>query len=600
MQHIIKPPANSSRNWMLATVVLVVAILYFAKDIIIPFALSVLLSFLLSPIVGQLQRHGIRRTPAVLVAAFLSFVLIGGLVFTVSSQMLNLARNLPRYENNLKSKIQSLRGPAGMGLEKTAETIKNLSEELSKEETGEPASPKIAQVEIVEPAPTALQFLRDYLGPISKPLGMATIVILFVIFILLKREDLRDRLIRLIGTERLNVTTQALDDAAGRVSRYLLMQTVINGAQGVLVGTGLYFIGVPNAILWGALSAVLRFIPFVGPWIAAAMPIALSLAVFDNWTYPALTVLLFVVLELISNNILEPWLYGASTGLSSIALIIAAVFWTWLWGSVGLLLSTPITVCLVVMGKYIPQLEFLYILLGDQPVLETKSRFYQRLLAMNTDDADDLIEENLREKPLVEVCDTVIVPALKLAEQDRHRGELEEEKREYIVVHMRDLIDDICERNKVGKVSGQPDSAGSSGVSVLCLPAHDDADEIIAALFAGLLRAEGTDAQSVPVKALAGEMMEMVGERKADVVCISALPPSAVTQARYLCKRLRVRFPNLPVLVGLWNAEGDVEKAKERLRTVGADKVVTTLSEGIEQIRQIVQPLRMGVGKEED
>lgn len=594
-----EPSAASSRKLAtLATIVLIVAILYFTKEIIVPFALAALLGFLLSPIVRQIQRSGLGRIPAVLITTLISFALIGLLIFTVSSQLLNLARTLPQYENNLRAKIESLRGSGDMGLEETSETIEELSEELSKEEPGKPASPKINQVEIVEPQATALQVLRGFLGPFVKPLGIAVVVVLFVVFMLLNREDLRDRLIRLIGPEQINVTTQAMDDAAGRVSRYLLMQTIINGTQGLLIGVGLYFIGLPNAVLWGTLAAVLRFIPYVGTWLAAGMPIAISLAVFDNWTYPLLTIGLFVVLELISNNIIEPWLYGTRTGISSVALIAAAIFWTWIWGSIGLLLSTPLTVCLVVMGKYIPQLEFLNILLGDQPVLEPKSRFYHRLLARDSEEADDLIEDCLKEKPLVEVCDTIIVPALGLAEGDRHRGELDEDREKYIVNHIKELIDDIFQKDKEKKADEQRDHTESFDVSILCLPAHDDADEVAAMLFARLLQMEGVKAQFVSVTALTGEMVNLVEQNKADVVCISALPPSAVTKARYLSKRLRARFPNLPMLVGLWNAQGDLEKVKERLATAGADKVVTTFAQGMEQIRQIIRPILQGVNKQ--
>ncbi|HSE84006.1 MAG TPA: AI-2E family transporter [Thermodesulfobacteriota bacterium] len=589
---------SSNKSGILVTIVLVVAILYFAKEILIPLALSVLLSFLLSPIVRQLQRLGLSRIPAVLITTFLSFAIIGVLVFTVSSQVLNLARNLPKYESNIEAKIHSLRGSGSIDLKETSETVKKLTEELSKSEIGESASPNIPKVEIVEPPPSAVQVLRDFAGPLFKPLGVAAVVILFVIFMLLKREDLRDRVIRLIGTERLNVTTQAMDDAASRVSRYLLMQSIINGTQGLLVGTGLYFIGLPNAALWGVLSAVLRFIPYIGPWLGAGMPIILSLAVFDNWTYPLLTVLLFVVLELITNNILEPWLYGAHTGISSFALIIAAVFWTWLWGSIGLLLSTPLTVCLVVMGKYISQLEFISILLSDEPVLEPESRFYQRLLAMDSQEADNLIDDYLKERPLIEVCDTIIVPALGLAEQDRHLGRLDEDRRRYIVDHIKELIDDLFEEGKWGSTSEQPDSTKSHDVSILCLPAYDEADEVTAMLFAELLQMKGLKAEFVSVKALKGEMMDLVKERRADLVCISALPPSTVRQARYLCKRLRSRFPDLPILVGLWNAQGDLKKVKERLKVAGTDKVVTTFAQGIEQVRQIIQPLLYGVRKE--
>lgn len=587
---------SGSRNYMFLTIVVVVAVLYFAKEVILPFGLALLLTFLLAPLIQGLQRLRLSRVPAVLIATFLSFSLIGIIGWTASTQLLNLAKNLPQYELNLRAKIQSLRGPVGTGLQKTSETYEKLSEELSKTQPGASGSPKVTQVEIVQPPPNAIQILRGFIGPLLRPLGIAVIVIIFVIFMLLKQEDLRDRLIRVIGPEQINVTTQALDDAASRVSRFLLMQSIINGSQGILVAVGLHLIGLPNAILWGALTAILRFIPYIGPWMAAAMPIALSLAVFDNWTFPAMTILLFVVLELISNNVLEPWLYGTHTGLSPIALIVAAVFWTWLWGSIGLLLSTPLTVCLVVMGKYIPQLEFLSILLGDEPGLEAHAGFYQRLLAMDIEEASNLIEKHLKESNLLEVSDRILIPALGLAEQDRHRGELSEEKERYILENLKELILDIFQKPEDMIQQASPDKL--IPISIVCLPARDEADEVVAILFSKFLQAEGMPAFCVSVEALAGEMMDHIEQHRPTLVCISALPPSAVTPARYLCKRLRARFPKIPILVGLWNAQGEIQHSSEKLETAGATKIVISLSEALQQTHQIVQPILQGVRTE--
>src|SRR5690606_12816327 len=272
-------------------------------------------------------------------------------------------------------------------------TVQELSEELQKAASGKPEGETVRKVEVIEAPPSAMEVLRGMLGPVVKPIGTGAVVVVFVIFMLLQREDLRDRLIALVGVQDLHTTTRAMDDAAARVSRFLLMQLLINGMQGVAVAVGLWLIGVPNAMLWGALTTVLRFIPYLGPWLAAMMPIALSCAVFEGWSEPLMTVGLFVVLELVSNNFLEPWLYGTRTGVSQLALLVAAVFWTWMWGAAGLFLSTPMTVCLVVMGKYIPQLQFLSIMLSDEPVLKAPQRFYQRLLARDPEEAETLLDE---------------------------------------------------------------------------------------------------------------------------------------------------------------------------------------------------------------
>ena len=305
-------------------------------------------------------------------------------------------------------------------------------------------------------------------GTLLEVLGTIGIVIVLVVFFLIRREDLRDRFIHLVGKGHVTVTTQMLEDAGARVSRYLSMLFLINVTFGISVGIGLYLIGVPNAILWGILAAALRFIPYIGPWIAAAMPIGLSMAISTGWVAPILTVGLFVVLELFSNNVLEPWLYGKNTGVSAVAVLVAAVFWMWLWGPVGLLLATPLTVCLLVVGKHVPQLSFLDILLGNEPVFEPKKRIYQRLLAGDQEEAAELLEDYLEHKPLAEVYDTVLIPALALAETHWHRGELNEGKHKFIMESLKEMIQDRVERQQEMQAQEDtedtPEADGDSGL----------------------------------------------------------------------------------------------------------------------------------------
>lgn len=575
----------------LLTVVLIGGVLYFAQDVLIPFALAILLSFLLAPLVDLLERWRLHRIPAVIITAIISFSAIGGLGFVVTDEAVDLAESLPDYKSNLLDRIQSLEGPASGSLNRTLDAAAELTDELKKGSPGKPDSADIAKVQIVD-SPSAFQVARGMAGPLIKPLGTLAVVILFVIFMLLKSEDMRDRLIRLLGTGDLNLTTRALNDAASRVSRYLLMQALINGGHGLVVAIGLYFIGVPNAALWGMLSALLRFIPYVGPWIAAVFPIALSFAVFDNWTLPLITIGLFVTLELISNNVVEPWLYGTHTGISAIALIVAAVFWTWLWGVAGLFLSTPMTVCLMVLGKYIPQLEFLSVLLGDKPVLEPHERFYQRLLAKDPDEAAELIEEFLKEKSPIEVCDSVILPAMRLAEEDHDSGKLWEDRRRYLHDQILELADEI-----VPPRDPPSEPTSLSAISVLCLPARDIADETAAVLFAKLLSQHGLNARAASIAALSGEKLDLVTEHRADVVCVSAMPPAAMTHARYLVKRLKTRFAQTPIIVGLWNAHDDAERARLRLQSAGADKVVTSYADGLTEVKAVAAPILEGVEK---
>jgi predicted PurR-regulated permease PerM len=436
----------------------VIAGLYFARAVLVPFALAVLLSFVLAPAVVSLRRIRIGRVPAVIIAVTLAFTVIFGVGAIVASQLTSLARNLPDYQRNIEAKIHSMKGvtPGGGVFERAQTMLKDLGKELQQATDqpegapgavaqARPENSKPLPVEIRQPDPAPLQVIQNVLGPLLDPLATTGIVIVFVIFILLQREDLRDRLIRLAGPRDLHRTTEAIDDAARRVSRYLLMQTIVNATYALPIGLGLWAIGVPNAALWGLLAMLLRFIPYLGPFIAAAFPLALAVAVDPGWHMLLWTGGLFIVVELISNNVVEPLLYGQSTGLSSMAIILSATFWTWLWGPVGLLLSTPLTVCLVVLGKHVPQLQFLDVLLGNKAVLAPEESFYQRLLAGDPDEATEQAEERLRGKRLAAFYDEVAIPALALAQADADRGALGEERRRFVMEGLGEVVDNLSD-----------------------------------------------------------------------------------------------------------------------------------------------------------
>jgi hypothetical protein len=474
---------------------------------------------------------------------------------------------------------------------------------------------------------------------------------------------MRDRMLRLMGSGRINVTTTALDDAATRISRYLTAQAIVNGTYGVAIAIGLWLIGrfvgdkpFPSFVLWGLLCAVLRFIPYIGPWVAAAFPIALSLAVYDPITPFLVTVGMFVFIELLSNNLMEPWLYGTSTGMSTVAILVSAVFWTWLWGPVGLLLATPLTVILVVVGKYVPQLRFLDILLGDEPVLDPHVRVYQRLLAGDQEEATELTAEFLKDQSLEQVYDGVLIPALALAEQDRHHGRLDEGRQTFIRQAMRELVDELGDqyrahvsREELDEIrraaadteaaarqdlnapaaSGDGGGNGSTGgvsagsaataagdvgtrgyvpiprtvpkqcrVNVVCLPANDEADEVVGLMLSQLLDLRGYCAFPVSVTKLASEMVETVEAHGAHAVVVSALPPAAVTHSRYLCKRLHGRYPDIKMVIGLWTAKGDLTKARDRITCDGSVHLVTSLADAVTQVGQLAQPVILAAGQE--
>jgi hypothetical protein len=369
------------------------------------------------------------------------------------------------------------------------------------------------------------------------------------------------------------------------------MQLVVNVSYGIPVAIGLYFIGVPNAVLWGACAAVLRFIPYIGPWIAASIPVALSLAVSPSWTMPLLTIGLFVLLELLSNNVMEPWLYGTSTGVTPIALIIAAVFWTWLWGPVGLILSTPLTVCLVVMGRRVPSLSFLSVLLSDEEALTPAEDFYHRLLTIDEQDELEFVEAYLKANSLTALYDSVFVPVIIATETDHRLELLDDEQRSFIEQSLRDIIEDLGTVPQVGlKIDANiaaaqdtPSRSPAPQFRVYCLPARADRDELAGAMLTQLLQQQGFAAQNAPGKLAAGELLDLVEESNVNAACISVVAPSTVIHARYLCVKLRARFPQLRIVIGLWAMTQGVTDAARRLRDSGADEVVTAIGDAVVQ-----------------
>jgi len=568
---------------MLASIAVIVAALYLAKGVLVPIALAVLLSFLLSPVCNWLERHRLGRVPAVVVTALVGFTVLGGATWMAAVQVSDLAPRMPEYETNLKAKLQSANVYVSATLGRVNRTAQGMSENLSPVELAQaPQGTKEwpYSVRIISSPASPLQVFGSMFGTVLQVLGSIGVVIILVVFFLVRRDDLRDRFILLVGHGQMSLTTQILEDAGTRVSRYLAAAFLVNAIFGTAVGVGLSLIGVPNPILWGILATILRFIPYLGPWLAAAMPIGLSMAISGDWLAPGLTIGLFVVLELVTNNALEPWLYGKNTGVSAVAVLLAAVFWTWLWGVVGLLLATPLTVCLLVVGRHVPELSFLNTLLGDKPVFEPTKRFYQRLLAGDDEEAAELLDEYFEHAPLVEVYDTVLIPALVSAETHWRRGEIEESRHKFILQTLKSMIQERGERKQepqekqssermkeAAADSSIADRAGLPGLRVLCLPAHGEGDELVGMMLAQIVNIRSCVVETAPTTAMAtaSELVDYVEQRKADVVCISAAPPAAVAHARRLRMRLRRRFPELSLVVGLWNSTGDLNDAKERI-----------------------------------
>lgn len=595
---------SAKQPWILtlAATAVIMAALYLAKDVLVPLTLSVLLSFLLSPICDWLERRGFGRVPAVLITALTGFLVLGLVIWTAVVQLTDLAPKLPEYQQNIEAKLHSVNDSVSAALSHATHTAQELAQ-LKPAQGPQGTTDRPFSVRLISSPPSAMDVISGMFGTMIGVLGAIGIVIVLVVFFLIRRDDLRDRFIRLVGGGHVTQTTRVLEDAAARVSRYLLMQLIVNSSLGALVAIGLYLIGVPNAVLWGIVAAALRFVPYIGVWIAAVVPIGLSLAISDNWLAPILTFALFVVLELVISNVLEPWLYGKHTGVSPVAVLVAAVVWTWLWGIAGLLLATPMTVCLLVIGKHVPQLSFLTILLGDEPVFETETRVYQRLLAGDQEEAAELLEDSLEHESLAQIYDTVLIPTLARAETHWLRGDLNDARHTFIFQSVKEIIEGLGESHRAipspSEIKPPVEASGDSASVVancslkpwvLCLPARTEADEIAGMMLTQLLRADEFSVQPVAITAQPSEIVDFVEKHEAVVICISAMAPAAVMHARHLFKRLRRDFPAVQIVIGLWDGSGDLPKATKRLDPDEAAHVVATLAEAQVQVRGFIQP----------
>ena len=606
---MIKPrkPTSSSSSRNIAILV-VVAVLYLARELLIPLAFAVILSMMLTPVVTLLEKLRLGRVASALLVTLVAVAAAGGISWVIFNQLIDVANQIPAYQENINRKIEAMHTSGKGGLGKAAESVRELGKELTKASppASVPAAPPAPRdrtgrrygpnpvagplaVQIAEEPASELQYVGGLVKPFLGPLGVFGMVLIFSLFLLIEHHDLRNRLFRLAGLHQLNVMTQALDDATHRVSRYLMLQFLVNMSFGALCGTGLYLIGVPYAALWGTCAAILRLVPYVGAVVAAALPLILSLAVFDNWMRPLLVFLMFATLELVTGNLVEPWLYGAHTGVSSLALLLTAVFWAVLWGPAGLILSTPLTVCVVVLGRYVSQFSFLHILLGDEAVLVAEAHFYQRLLAMDHQEAKAVIDDYLKEHSLTQLYDSVLIPALTLAEQDRHKGELDPAREEFLFLSVKEMLAELSENTlKAEPVNTEAAPVNTEAAKpelppgrVICLPASDEADEVTAAMLAQLLEQGGCVVISFPPGPDLLHAVQLLKPAVGDVFCISSLPPFAFTNARALSRQLRTHFPKTRIIVGVWGFTGETERALERFHAPRPDQLVTSLEQAV-------------------
>lgn len=567
----------------LAVSVVVIAALYVAREVLIPITLAVLLSFVLAPLVQRLRRIGLWRVPSVLLAVVLALGVILALGLVIGTQLAQLGRDAGLYTATIEKKVDVARSFAAEQatalsgrLGHTTETPKRPEPKPS---ASEPAKPMA--VEVHQPDPTPFQMIESIAVPVLSPLSSLGIMLVVAVFILMQMEDLRDRMIRLFGSKDLHRMTAAMDDAADRLSRYFLTQLALNAAFGVIVAIGLYFIGVPSPALFGIVAALFRFVPYVGAVGAALLPLLLAAGVDPGWTTVIETAAMFVVIEGLTGQVLEPLAYGHSTGLSPVSVVISAIFWAWLWGPVGLILSMPLTLCLVVLGRHVDHLQFIDVLLGDQPALTPAESFYQRMLAGDADEALDQAEVLLRERSLSEYYDDVALGGLQMAANDSLRGVLTADQlaniRESIGAVVQDLADHDDPGSRAEPVEGQPPGL------VLCVAGRGPLDEAACSMLAQVLAKRGLQARVVPAAAAGRGAVEQLDISGVSVICVSYLEAAgSVSGLRYLMRRLRARAPGVPTLIGLWQADPALLNEDRLKATIGADQYTTSLRDAVE------------------
>lgn len=569
----------------IAGAMLIVAALYLGRDVFVPVALAILFSFVLAPLVKLLQKIRVPRAIAVSGVVLLAFAILSALAVAMVSQATQLAADLPTYQYTMREKIASLKG-AGPGsgvLARAADVLQDLGKELDRPQETQ-AQPGTEQrqpipVEVHQPEAGALETLRAFLTPLIHPLATTGLVLIFVIFILLTREDLRNRFIRLTGTSDLQKTTAAFDDAAKRLSRLFLTQLLLNASFGVVIGCGLWLIGVPSALLWGILAAVLRFVPYVGAILSAVFPMVIAAAVDPGWTMLLWTAALFAITEPLVGHVIEPLLYGRSTGLSPFAIVVAATFWTWLWGPIGLVLATPLTICLVVLGRHVERLEFLDVLLGDRPALSAPEIFYQRVLAGDPAEASDKAEEVLKERSLSAYYDDVALEGLRLAAIDATRGVLDADRQARILETIREVVDNLSDRDDKTPGAGDTtrdteaaaaidetdDTEGTSDLPVLtaeqlrdgfggedrvvCVAAQSDLDEAAALMLAQILTKHGLQTRVLQPDTLSSAKLAALAKAAPALVCLCYLSGASTAHMRFAIKRLRRRMPDVAIVL---------------------------------------------------
>ncbi|HEY2467723.1 MAG TPA: AI-2E family transporter [Terracidiphilus sp.] len=601
-----------SQLWFITVAVLAVAILYLAKVLLLPLGIAILFAFLLAPLVALLERLKFPRPIAALLVILAFATLLCAVTWALFTQLVAIANDLPTYRDNIDQKMQTLHTPSDSAFGRAERELQGIGDELGVANSTATAAvhpPSQAKQEPIGSTPAHPLHVRevgrstgrlDQLGGIVEPLATALLAVVFTFFVLLQREDLRNRIIRLSGDRNLSLMTQAMGDASRRISRYFQLQLTVNLTFGSLITLVLYFIGLPHPVLFGGLAALCRFVPYIGVPVAGITPTLLSLAVFHGWSHTVLILGTFIILEVVTGNYVEPHIYGRHTGLSSLAILIAATFWTLIWGPVGLILSVPLTVCLVVMGSHVPSLEFLIVLLGDQPVIPPYTCFYQRMLAHDEREAADMLDNALKSEPLVAVYDSILLPALTLVEKDRQQGELDDDTVRFIRSSIFEMVDELGfraleESNQTLPESGTPSAPPSLSPSVPALPkvaiapVRDGSDDLVSTMLTQVLALAGFNAASFPIRSI-DETVSSITSQNPAIVVLSGMPPVAIARANRLYRGFRPDNSELKVIVGIWNYADDHARAAQMISRIDPPHISTSLADVVVQVQSWIEP----------
>jgi predicted PurR-regulated permease PerM len=580
-------PANTLRSKVLtcAAVVVIGAGLHLGRALFVPLAFAILLCLILTPLVRGAERLRLPRPLSAIAVVLMIFGLLGFAGYFVAGQAANLAEGLPEYRSNALAKLNAIRVPLEKTVNRIQEAFRQAESATAPKTPPKPGEDKDpVKVAVVESPLSPIKVATVVGGVIFDAVGSVALVMLLVIFFLIYRAEIRDRVIRLAGDAQVSLTNQTITDTARGLSRFLSLQAILNVAYGTVFGLVMFAFGVPGALLWGVLAALLRFVPYVGPVTAAALPILLSLGVFPGWTRSLMVAGAIVVLELIQNNVIETVVYGKRAGLSPLAVVLAAIFWTWVWGGPGLLLSIPLTLCLVTVGKHVPSLQFLAVALGDEPALDSKLQVYHRLLGRHPGQAAEYLEKELKESgSLADLCDTVILPVVRIAENDIRQDKLDEAKAFSIFTMLREIVDDLAETVRTDSEKRGVPPPAAKRLSVHCLPAGGPGDELSAHLLAQVLSLDGYGGGTTRPDDLDGPAN---GRNGNDLVVLCVVPPSNLLRIRNLYRKIRRKFGEVPILHGVW---GNGDPASGNGRAGGGDRseVVTSFIEAEKKIAQL-------------